>query len=88
MQGDLFDTNQTQEEYFRLEVGNYSYFRICADPVCSAVHLFKKRPTVTEIKAEFKWCVCGSRTGMVNSDQILKQKTLERIGCTLPVIYD
>ncbi len=80
-------TIQTQEEYFKEEVGNYSYFRICLEPICSAVHLFKKRPTVTEIKTEFKWCVCGTRTIMINSQQILKQKTLERIGGTLPVIY-
>lgn len=87
MQGELFEP-KTQEEYFRNQVGNYSYFRMCLDPMCSAIQLFKKRPTATEIKAEFKWCVCGSHTIMVNSVQILKQKTLERTGFTLPVIYD
>lgn len=88
MQGELFDTNQTQEEYFRSVIDNYSYLRICIDPVCSAVHLFKERPTVTEIKDEFKWCVCGRKTLMINRQQLFKQKTLERIGCTYPVIYD
>ena len=76
MQSELFDDNQTQEEYFRATVGNYSYFRVCLDSNCSAVHLFKKRPTVTEIKAEFKWCECGCKTIMISSKQILKQKTL------------
>jgi len=90
MQYDLFDIDkdQTQEEYFRSKVDYYSYFRICIDPICSAMHLFKKRPTVTEIKAEFKWCVCGSRTIMINRQQIFKKTTLKRIGCTYPVIYD
>lgn len=39
-------------------------------------------------KEEFGYCVCGSKTVMVNAKQILKTKTLERIGCTLPVIYE
>lgn len=77
----------TQRKYFERELGKYNYFRICIEPVCSTMHLFKKRPTVTEIKEEFAYCVCGSKTIMVNAKQVLKQKTLERIGCTLPVIY-
>ncbi|MBW5291187.1 MAG: hypothetical protein Rsou_0325 [Candidatus Ruthia sp. Asou_11_S2] len=78
---------KTQEQYYKAELDKYNYFRICVDPVCSALHLFKNRPTVTEIKQEFAWCLCGSKTVMINKQQTLKQKTLERIGCTLPVIY-